>query len=227
VWYSEGAPVFDAKNSPVFDDKFKQVLQMHRTLYAEGLVPPDIFTLDQESVPAYATGKHTYMVVHEYDQKVFNDPKTSQIAGAVHNVIMPGATRSTFMWTALYLMGAHPVDVGRAFQLMQYFGGKAKDGQYHVIKRWALDFGLGTPYKEVIADPEVKAAYSKWKDLEVSNKQQETGTPRQVSKTMWFPEWDWYMMGEAQDYIRGQQSLDQLVDKLHKKTTEVAQLYPE
>ena len=41
---------------------------------------------------------------------------------------------------------------------MQYFGGKAKDGQYHVIKRWALDFGLGTPYKEVIADPEVQAA---------------------------------------------------------------------
>jgi hypothetical protein len=35
------------------------------------------------------------------------------------------------------------------------------------------------------------------------------------------------MMGEAQDYIRGQQSLDQLVDKLQKKTTEVAQLYPE
>ncbi len=227
VWYSEGAPVFDAKNSPVFDDKFKQVLQMHRTLYSEGLVPPDIFTLDQESVPAYATGKHTYMVVHEYDQKVFNDPKTSQIAGAVHNVIMPGATRSTFMWTALYLMGAEPVDVGRAFQLMQYFGGKAKDGQYHVIKRWALDFGLGTPYKEVIADPEVQAAYSKWKDLEVSNKQQETGTPRQISKTMWFPEWDWYMMGEAQDYIRGQQSLDQLVDKLQKKATEVAQLYPD
>jgi multiple sugar transport system substrate-binding protein len=227
VWYSEGAPVFDARNSPVFDDKFRQVLQMHRTLYSEGLVPPDIFTLDQESVPAYATGKHTYMVVHEYDQKVFNDPKTSQIAGAVHNVIMPGATRSTFMWTALYLMGAEPVDVSRAFQLMQYFGGKAKDGQYHVIKRWALDFGLGTPYKEVIADPEVKAAYAKWKDLEVSNKQQETGTPRQISKTMWFPEWDWYMMGEAQDYIRGQQSLDQLVDKLQKKATEVAQLYPD
>jgi multiple sugar transport system substrate-binding protein len=90
-----------------------------------------------------------------------------------------------------------------------------------------LDFGLGTPYKEVIADPEVKAAYSKWKDLDISNKQQQTGTPRQVSKTMWFPEWDWYMMGEVQDFIRGQQPLDQLTDKLQKKVTEVSQLYPE
>jgi len=64
-------------------------------------------------------------------------------------------------------------------------------------------------------------------DVDISNKQQETGTPRQVSKTMWFPEWDWYMMGEAQDYIRASRTLDQLVDKLQKKATEVAQLYPD
>lgn len=227
IWYSEGAKVFDEKFDPVFDDKFKKVLEMHRKLYSEGLVQPDIFTLDQEGVPTFATGQHSYMVLHEYDQKVLNDPKLSQMAGAAKNFIMPGATRSTFIWTALYLMGAQPVDVGRAFNLMQFFGGKAKDGQYHVIRRWALDFGLGTPYKEVIEDPEVKASFSKWKDLAIAGKQQETATPRDVSKTMWFPEWDWYMMGEVQDYIRGQQEVDQLIDKLHKKAVEVKAQYPD
>jgi multiple sugar transport system substrate-binding protein len=227
IWYSEGAKVFDEKFDPVFDDKFKKVLEMHRALYSEGLVQPDIFTLDQEGVPTFASGTHSYMVLHEYDQKVLNDPKLSQIAGAAKNFIMPGATRSTFIWTALYLMGAQPVDVTRAFNLMQFFGGKAKDGKYHVIRRWALEFGLGTPYKEVIQDPEVQASYSKWKDLAVSGKQQETATPRDVSKTMWFPEWDWYMMGEVQDYIRGQQQIDQLIDKLHKKAVEVKAQYPD
>jgi multiple sugar transport system substrate-binding protein len=227
VWYSEGAKVFDEQNNFVADEPFKKVLQMHRTMYEEGLVQPDIFTLDQEGVPTFATGQHTYMVVHEYDQKVFNDPKLSQIAGACKNELMPGATRSTFIWTALYLMGANPIDTDRTWNLMRFFGGKAKDGQYHVIKRWALEFGLGTPYKEVIADPEVNAAFSKWKDLEVAGKQQETATPRAVSKTMWFPEWDWYMMGEAQDYIRGQQSLDELVDKLSKKVDEVKEANPD
>jgi len=227
IWYSEGAKVFDDKFDPVFDDKFKKVLEMHRALYSEGLVQPDIFTLDQEGVPTFASGTHSYMVLHEYDQKVLNDPKLSQIAGAAKNFIMPGATRSTFIWTALYLMGAQPVDVTRAFNLMQFFGGKAKDGKYHVIRRWALEFGLGTPYKEVIQDPEVQASYSKWKDLAVSGKQQETATPRDVSKTMWFPEWDWYMMGEVQDYIRGQQPVDQLIDKLHKKAVEVKAQYPD
>ena len=55
---------------------------MHRTLYEEELVVPDIFTLQSEAVPNFATGQHTYMVVHEYDQKVFNTPDMSQIAGA-------------------------------------------------------------------------------------------------------------------------------------------------
>ena len=35
------------------------------------------------------------------------------------------------------------------------------------------------------------------------------------------------MMGEVQDYIRGTQPLDQLVDKLGKKLTEVKKQYPD
>jgi multiple sugar transport system substrate-binding protein len=110
---------------------------------------------------------------------------------------------------------------------MQFFGGKAKDGQYHVARRWALQFGLGTPYKEVIEDPEVQKSFSAWKDMKVSTQQLETATTRDVAKAMWFPEWDWYMMGEAQDYIRGQGSTDELVDKLQKKAAEVKALYPD
>jgi multiple sugar transport system substrate-binding protein len=227
IWYSEGAKVFDENNDPVFDDAFRSVLEMHRQLYEEELVVPDIMTLQGEAVPNFATGQHTYMVVHEYDQKVFNTPDMSQIAGACSNALMPGATRSTFIWTAVYQMGADPVDELRAWDLMQFFGGKAKDGNYYVAKRWALEFGLGTPHKEVIEDPEVQAAYSQWKDLEVSKQQQETATTRDVAKTMWFPEWDWYMMGEVQDYIRGQQSTDEVIDKLHAKAVELKKLYPE
>ena len=90
IWYSEGAKVFDANFDPVFDDKFTGVLEMHRTLYREGLVSPDIFTLPQEGVPSFATGQHTFAVIHDYDQKVLNDPKLSQCAGQVRNAIMPG-----------------------------------------------------------------------------------------------------------------------------------------
>jgi multiple sugar transport system substrate-binding protein len=227
IWYSEGAKVFDENNDPVMDAPFRRVLEMHRQLYEEELVVPDVMTLQGEAVPNFATGQHTYMVVHEYDQKVFNTPDMSQIAGACINAIMPGATRSTFIWTAVYQMGAEPVDEARVWDLMQFFGGKAKDGKYHVATRWALDFGLGTPHKEVIESPEVQEAFSQWKDMKVATEQLETATTRDVAKTMWFPEWDWYMMGEVQDYIRGQQSTDEIVDKLQAKAVELKGLYPE
>ena len=35
------------------------------------------------------------------------------------------------------------------------------------------------------------------------------------------------MMGELQDFIRGQQSTDEVIDKLHAKAVEVKELYPE
>ncbi|MDE0393023.1 MAG: extracellular solute-binding protein [Rhodospirillales bacterium] len=226
AWYSEGSKVFDENFDPAFDENFRKICEVHRTLYEEELVVPDIMTLQGEAVPNFATGQHTYMIVHEYDQKVFNTPEMSQIAGACRNAIMPGKTRSTFIWTAVYQMGANPVDELRAWDLMQFFGGKAKDGKYHVATRWALDFGLGTPHKEVIESEAVQAAFSQWKDLEVATQQLETATTRDVAKTMWFPEWDWYMMGEMQDYIRGEQSTDEVIDKLHAKAVELKGLYP-
>ena len=226
AWYSEGANVFDENFDPAFDENFRKICEVHRTLYEEELVVPDIMTLQGEAVPNFATGQHTYMIVHEYDQKVFNTPELSQIAGACRNAIMPGKTRSTFIWTAVYQMGADPVDELRAWDLMQFFGGKAKDGKYHVATRWALEFGLGTPHKEVIESDEVQASFSQWKDMAVATEQLETATTRDVAKTMWFPEWDWYMMGEIQDYIRGEQSTDEVIDKLHAKAVELKGLYP-
>ena len=111
-------------------------------------------TMPDKGVPSYATGRRTFMILHDYDQKVANDPKLSKAAGKVKNALMPGKTHSTFAWTAAYLMAKEPIDVDRAWSLVRFFGGKSKDGQYHVIKRWALEFGLGSGYHEVMSDPE-------------------------------------------------------------------------
>lgn len=227
AWYSQGARVFDDKLEPDFGDDFRGVLELHKTLYSEGLVPPDVFTHLGESVPNFATGQHSYMIVHDYDQKVLNTPATSQIAGAVRNALMPGKTRSTFIWTAVYQMSANASDEERVWNLMRFFGGKASDGRYHVAERWALEFGLGSPYRELIESTAVSESFSKWKDMGIAQKQIETATTRDVAKSVWFPEWDWYMMGEVQDYLRGQRSTDELVDNLTKKVAEVKLAYPE
>lgn len=224
-WYAEGAPVFDASNDLVVDAAFKKVLEVHRALYKDGLVAPDIMTMPDEGVPSYATGRHTFMVLHDYDQKVANDPKLSKAAGKVKNALMPGKTHSTFAWTAAYLLAKQPADVDRAWNLVRFFGGKSKDGQYHVIKRWALEFGLGSAYKEVMSDPDIVASFSQWRDVNTSSKQLELATARKVAKAIWFPEWDLFMMQHVQDYIRGNGSTDEIADQLSQKVAELKKQY--
>ncbi len=224
-WYSEGAKVFDDSGAFVDEPSLRKILEVHKTLYKEKLVAEDIMTLPGEGVPSYCTGAHTFMVLHDYDQKVTNDPAVSKVAGKIRNALMPGATQSTMAWTAAYLMGAQPIDVDRAWSLLQFFGGKATDGQYHVIKRWALEFGLGSAYKEVMTDPEVVASFSKWKNLDVTAKQLERATSRKISKTIWFSEWDLFMMQRTQEYIRTDMPTDQLVSELAKKAADLKQQY--
>jgi multiple sugar transport system substrate-binding protein len=224
-FYSEGAKVFDKEGTFVDEPALRKVLDVHKTLYKEKLVAEDIMTLPGEGVPSYCTGRHTFMVLHDYDQKVTNDPSVSKIAGKVRNALMPGATQSTMAWTAAYLMGAQPIDVNRAWAILRFFGGKAQDGQFHVIKRWALEFGLGSAYKEIMTDPDVVASFSKWKDLDVAAKQLDRATSRDIAKATWFSEWDLFMMQRAQEYFQSDTSTDQLVSELAAKAAELKQQY--
>ncbi len=224
-WYSEGAKVFDDEGNFVDEPALRKILETHQTLYKEGLVAEDIMTLPGEGVPSYCSGAHTFMVLHDYDQKVTNDPEVSKIAGKVKNAMMPGATHSTMGWTAAYLMGSEPVDVDRVWNMLQFFGGKSKDGEYHVIKRWALDFGLGSGYKEVMADPDIVASFSKWKDIDIANKQLGNATARKIAKEIWFPEWDLFMMQSVQEYVRSGSSTDDLVASLSSKASELKEQY--
>ena len=94
-----------------------------------------------------------------------------------------------------------------------------------MIKRWALEFGLGSAYKEVMDDPDVVASFSKWRNLDITNQQIGLAKARKVSKTTWFPEWDIFMMQHAQEYIRGDGSLDQLCDALVGKVADLKKQY--
>ena len=122
IWYSEGEPVFDEQFNPTFADggvAFRKVIEMHKQWLDEGITPPDILTHEGESVPAFQTGNHTFMVVHDYDQQAFNMGEKSEVKGQVANAMIPGSTHQTFSWTACYLMGAREVDRQRAWNLMQ------------------------------------------------------------------------------------------------------------
>lgn len=223
-WYAEGAQVFDAEGNFVDEPELRTVLEFYRTLYSEGLVAEDIMTQPNEGIPAFSSGRHVFCFMHDYNQSVVNNPELSQIAGKVSNALMPGKTQSTFAWTACYLMGAG-ADADRVWNMLQFFGGKAEDGQYHVCKKWALTFGLGSGHKELMNDPDVVAAFEKWRNLDVTNEQIEKATARGIAKEIWFPEWDMFMMQQVQEYIRGAGDTDSLVAALADKAASLKAEY--
>jgi len=230
IWYSQGEPVFDDDFNPTFADggvAFQSVIEMHKQMLDEGITPPDIMVHETESVPAWMTGNHTFMVVHDYDQQAFNTGENSNTKGIVGNAMMPGETGETFSWTACYLMGAEDVDRERAWNLMQWLGGKGSDGEYHGNKRWALEKGLGNPHTEVLSDPEVVAAWETWRDMDIHVAQLEQSKGRAVEKTMWFPEWNWQMMTEVQEYMSGNREIGEVISNLVTLVDDLKELYPE
>jgi len=225
-WYAEGAPVFNDAGDFVDDAALRKVLETHQALYKEQLVAADIMTLPNEGVPSYATGRHH---LHGPARLRPEDRQRSQILeGGGQGEERPDAGQGQ---VDLRLdRGLHDGRTGRSTSTAPgtccaSSAAKSKDGQYHVIKRWALEFGLGSAYKEVMADPEIVASFSQWRDTEITKKQLENATSRNIAKQIWFPEWDLFMMQRVQEYIRGSMPTDQIVDELSRKVAELKQQY--
>ena len=226
AWYSEGAKVFDENFDPAFDENFPQDLRgaPHALRGRAG-------GAGHHDAAGRGGAQLRHRPAHLHDRPRVRPEGLQHTRDVADRRRLP--QRHHARQDALDLHLDRGLSDGRrSGRRAQGLGSDAvlrrqgEDGKYHVATRWALDFGLGTPHKEVIESEAVQAAFSQWKDLAVATEQLETATTRDVAKTMWFPEWDWYMMGEMQDYIRGEQSTDEVIDKLHDKAVELKGLYP-
>jgi multiple sugar transport system substrate-binding protein len=227
MWYSEGEPVFDDNLDPAFTDggvAFQSVLEMMKLMFDEEIVPPDVLTM-KDHTGTFGTGEHVFMHHSNYIQQAVNDPERSKIAGQVRNALIPGTERETFAWTAGYAMSTTaPED--RAWNLHRFMGYQDKEGEYLVSKKWALEAGLGSPYKEVMDDPEIVASFSQWTDLEIWNAQQEKSRGRAVDQAFWFAEWNLFMIGQVHDYLLGNIDIEETLATLSDKVYELKEKYP-
>ena len=225
-WFAEGANVFDKEFNPVFQDEpaFQKVLERYKLLFDEKLVPEDALA-PGEGALGWASGEFAFGTSHSYVMKENNDPATSKAAGFTKNILMPGEKHETFRWVAQYFLCANHTDLERAWNLHKFVGWKDKEGNYLVSKKWALNFGLGTPWKAVMEDPEVVANWGKWCDMEMMNKQGELTRARPVDKALWYPEWGFFMMEQVQNYIQGAQGLPETVKALQDKAVELKSKY--
>jgi len=228
MWYSEGEPVFDDNYEPTFQDggvAFQKVLEMMKVMYDEQIVPPDVLTM-KDHTGTFGTGEHVFLHHSNYIQQAVNNPETSKIPGQVKNALMPGSTHQTMAWTEGYAMSPNaPED--RAWELMKFLGYKDKEGEYLVHKSWALQAGLGSPYIDVMNDPEIVDAFSKWTDLSIWNEQQANSKARGVSQAFWYPEWNMFLVTTVHDYLQGKMPIGDTIKVLYDKVVELKAKYPD
>jgi multiple sugar transport system substrate-binding protein len=126
--------------------------------------------------------------------RLMNDPEQSQIAPRVKQILMPAGpngSHATVGWMRFYGMTPQArADAERAantVKLIEWFGGKA-EGEYRFQKYLFLDIGAGFGVKPLFDDPEVRAAYNEYADVDVVQQQQELARKKDVVSP-WFGEW--------------------------------------
>jgi multiple sugar transport system substrate-binding protein len=213
-----GNALFDADLNPVFNKEGSaafNVMEWLSKVYTEGLLDPASLSMAEiDQVKSMQAGAHTFTIVPQYNMAELNKPGSGDFAGNFKIALMPGPSQSTVGYVRFYAMTQKVVDAGpdyiaAACKFMDYFGGKT-NGDYTVVKRWAVENGLGFAQLPLFDDPSVIEAFGKWGDVPTI-KQQATLARAKEGLAPWYGGWDVFARAEIQKGILGQQpSLDTL-----------------
>lgn len=219
-----GNALFDADLNPVFNKEgtaaFK-VMEWLRKAYADGLIDPSSLSMAEiDQVKSMQAGAHTFTIVPQYNMAELNKPNSGDFAGKFKIGLMPGPSHATVGYVRFYAMTPKVVDAGpdyvaAACKFMDYFGGKT-DGQYTVVKRWAVENGLGFAQLPLFDDKDIIDAFGKWGDVPTI-KEQATLARAKEGMTPWYGAWDVFARAEIHKAILGEQtslvSLNNMADK--------------
>jgi multiple sugar transport system substrate-binding protein len=167
---------------------------------------------------AFSSGNHAFALIGRYRIRTLNDPQQSQIAGRVKQALMPagpGGSHATVGWMRFHGMtaqaAADKARAANAAKLIEWFGGKA-DGKYQFQKILFLDVGSGFGVKPLFQDPDVRAAYQKYAEINMVEKQQALARKKDVI-SRWFGEWDEQNGTAWQSAIVGKAGVEETLKK--------------
>lgn len=207
------APVFNLPGSDAYN-----VSEWLRKSYAAGLIDPvSLSTAEIDQVKSMQAGSHTFTIAPQYNMAELNAPNSGNYAGQFKIALMPGPSHAGVGYVRFYAMTPEVVKAGQAYidaacKFMDYFGGTT-NGQYIVVKRWAVENGLGFAQLPLFDDPDVLAAFSKWGDVPTI-KQNATLARVQEGLTPYSAQWMTYSVAEIQKGILGQESSTDMLNNM-------------
>ena len=195
----------------------------------QGLIDPaSINSTDQDVDRVMGLGTRTFCIQTDYHLKVMNDPEKSKEAGNIKMALVPGtkSQRSgTIAYVRFYGLTRDCDQKENAVQLLCFLGGKDKNGEYFVPKKWALNFGLGFMQQGLFKNKEVADSIAKWGDPTVLREQDVYTADRSYRLTPWFADWETESWGELQKAVLGQADPHQILVKLADEAKELKKKY--
>ncbi len=225
-----GGTVFDKNAKPTLDSgtKAREALNWWRRTFQEWKISaPE--SLELRFIPAakaFWTGKYSFhMFTHHYYMSTLNSQTESPIKGRVKNWMLPNFFKDPAT-AEIYTMSSTSKNRPWAWMLLQYLGGRTKDGHHTIHMKYAIKSMLGTGYDVVDRDPAVKEAWQKWTDVELNLKQGELATALPVAvpavMTSWHQKWQDAAQVSIQKCLAGQLTADQACDEMIAKHKQLA-----
>jgi len=170
--FGRGGELIDENDEPLWTDPNSPAAKQFKW-FVDARNVDKILTFvsnETDAVGAMSTGQHAFIVLYNYHLAELNDAARSDRAGQFKVALMPGETHECYGFSKFYNLTKMAVDrgpevVNAAGEFIRYFAGEI-DGQYPIAKRWAVENGVGFGVKPLFDDPDVRAAYSKWIDVD-------------------------------------------------------------
>ena len=197
----------------------RETLKWWVQTFTEGLADPE--SLKQQfvgSAKAFAAGTNLYRGPnHHYTLQVANDPAQSPNPGKIKVMDSPGDGR-TIGTAHVYFVTTANRNKEWAWKLLQYLGGKTKDGQYHQATNLATSAMLGSGYNSVMNSEAVTKGWAPFGDvpkiLEIWKKTTFVGEVCNSMYQPWHFPWSDRLNIEVQKALTGQITADVCCDNL-------------
>jgi len=228
--YSEGGNLFDKDLNPAFDragSAMVKTIEWVREALRAGVMNPESLQWDGvQAGNAMKGGTQVFFITRASGLWELNNPQFSKQAGNFQLAFMPGATHETVGFVRFYAMSSSVPRRGKealdaAWQFLNYFGGPGPDNSYPVVRRWALDFGLGFAQLPLFKDKDIRASFGRWVNVERLESIGQKHARVKQGLTPWFAQWDVFARAELQKAYLGQQTAQQTVKNLASKWNEL------
>jgi len=214
VYSFKSYSMFDASLNPTFDREGSAALKVAQWL-VDGMRkhkiinPASLETTEIPLVKAMGAGQVAFAVLPKYNLADLNTPGAHAQAGKFKMALMPGETHGTVGFVRFYAMTKMAADRGKdvrdaAWKFLEYFGGRT-GGEFVVVKRWALEKGLGFAQLPLYKDPAIRAAINKWGNVTLEEQQSKVARAKEALTPFWGT-WSLEFQKELNKALLGQKS---------------------